>query len=456
MIPGMQIPESIRPAVDAVLTWLTGYGQPLLFGAGVVGALLALGLVLRFLRTGQVHERLGLVAVSLATLFAMEGMYEVAHGPLGLNTPGSLMFCATFEVVMLHQGSLAAHKLAAAIDGDTPDISRHMRFVWIVAVASGVIASTASSSLTEVVLRLVTPPLAAGIWYMSLYADVEPAERQPSRWIWTPQRIGVRLGLLKPGAVDDLTEVFAQRRIVALVDAGMELHVQQQALRLRGDQPAEPARWWQRRRRDPLAAALRRLQQLTKEADADTVAAAREQLRRVLNIETELFRDDTQPTDRERELMDELRLIMRQATDRLSAEGRRAFDADHREPLVELGGIRMPAHIAAQIGPPPAQVPAQSTAAREPVAEPVSEPTSPARREPDTGSPVSPATAHAPAQRRVTERLTQPAQTDSAKRLSQARARLTRRLKREPTNAELAEATGLSLATVKRWKPRTK
>ncbi|MFF0823086.1 hypothetical protein ACFYUR_22215 [Micromonospora haikouensis] len=417
----MQIPESIRPTVDVVLAWLVTYGQPMLFGAGAVGALLALVLIWRFLRTGEVHERLGTAAVTLATLFAMEGMFEVAHGPLDLNVAGSLMFCATFEVVMLHQGSLAAHKLAAAIDGQVPDISRHMRFVWLVAVASGVIASTASDSLTEVVLRLATPPLAAGIWYMSLYADVEPAERQPSRWIWTPQRIGVRLGLLKPGTVDDLSAVFAQRRIVALVDAGMELHVQQQAARLHGDRPAEPARWWRRRQADPLAVALRRLQQLTKAADADTVAAAREQLRRVLSIETELFRDDSQPTDRERELMDELRLIMRQATTTLRQEHRAAFGpaqpAAQIEDRREIGGIRMPAHIAAQI---PAQIPADWVAQHQPNPAAQHLPNIPAVELPNSDPAAQPATrASVPAARPATTRQTT-VRVDRAKPVSPA------------------------------------
>lgn len=338
------IPHWVIDIADVV----QAHAQHVAVGAGAVGALLALTLLWRFLRTGQVHEKLGQVAVTLATAFAMEGMYEVAHGPLDLNVAGSLMFCATFEVVMLHQGSLAAHKLAAAVDGHAPDISRHMKFVWLVSIASGVIASTASDSVTEVVLRLATPPLAAGIWYMSLYADKEPAERQPSRWIWTPQRIGVRLGLLKPGSVDDLTEVFRQRRIGALVNAGMDLYAEQQAARLRDEEPGKASRL---RRRDPLAAALRRVQRLTKEADAGTVAAAREQLRRVLTIEHELFRDDTQPTERERELMDELRLIMRQATTTLRSDHARAFGPDQtrQEPLWSNDLVQMRSSMADQI-----------------------------------------------------------------------------------------------------------
>ncbi|MEV0805716.1 hypothetical protein [Micromonospora sp. NPDC050200] len=420
----MTLPTWLIEVIDAAQP----YAQHIAVGAGAVGALLALILLWRFVRRGHAHVKLGRVAVTLATLFAMEGMYEVAHGPLGLNVAGSLMFCATFEVVMLHQGSLAAHKLAAHYGGGpAPDISRHMRFVWLVAGASGVIASTASDSVTEVVLRLATPPLAAGIWYMSLYADRVPAERQPSAWIWTPQRIGVRLGLLKPGAVDDLGEVFRQRRIAALVDAGMEL----QAARLRQGEPAAPSRWRIRRQRDPLAAAHRRIQRLTKTASAQDVADARVQLRRVLTVEHELFRDDSQPTQRERELMDELRLVVRQASDRVRAEHAAAFAPaavpgsmpSRREPLVELGGIRMPAHVAARID-------------------------SPAQREPRRES----LPARATVRRTVTEPVGEPDPSAGNARLAEAHARLTERLGREPSGAKLGAEAGVSKATANRWK----
>ncbi|OKI47249.1 hypothetical protein [Micromonospora sp. CB01531] len=112
-----------------------------------------------------------------------------------------------------------------------------------------------------------------------------------------------------------------------------------------------------------------------------------------------------------------------------------------REPLVELGGIRMPARLAAQIGPLPELV-------RDAPDEPV--------REPVNGSSAPAAAAQVPARGRVTERVTKPAATDTAKKLSQAHARLTRRLKREPTNPELAEAAEVSVATVKRWKSSQK
>lgn len=414
----MTLPTWLTEVIDVVQP----YAQHVAMGAGAVGALLALTLLWRFLRRGHAHVKLGRVAVTLATLFAMEGMYEVSHGPLGLNVAGSLMFCATFEVVMLHQGSLAAHKLAAAGAGPTPDISRHMKFVWIVAVTSGVIASTASDSATEVVLRLATPPLAAGIWYMSLYADRAPAERQPSAWIWTPQRIGVRLGLLKPGAADDLTEVFAARRIAALVDAGLTLHAEQHAAQLRHGEPAAPSRW-RTRRRDPLADARQRVQRLTKTASAEDVAAARAQLRRVLTIENALLGQGHELTDRDRQTLDEVRRITDQAAQRIRAEHAHAFaSTPDREPVVELGGIRMPAHVATRIG-------------------------SPAQREPRCES----LPAQASARRVVTAPVSEPDQLAGGARLAEAYGLLTAELGRKPSGAELGEAAGVSKATANRW-----
>lgn len=326
----MQIPPWLGPAANAVTDWLTGYGQPLLFGAGATGVALAMLLLWRFLTRGEVHTKLGVAAVALATLFAMEGMYEVAHGPLGLNIPGSLIFCATFELVMLHQGSLAAHKLAAYADAD---VSRHMRFVWAVSVISGVIASTASNSVTEVVLRLATPPLAAAIWYMSLYADKPIPERQPSSWIWTPRRIGIHLGLIQPGE-QDLVAVDRDRRIHRLTVTSHRLH--------------HGAGWLAGWRRS-------KLRRLAIQADDDMVREAQRRIARVHRIE-KLTSPDAAPvgevTDRERELLDEVRLLTRQATTRLRVDHARAFGADQ---VRTIGGIRMPAHIADQI---PDHVPA--------------------------------------------------------------------------------------------------
>lgn len=105
----------------------------------------------------------------------------------------------------------------------------------------------------------------------------------------------------------------------------------------------------------------------------------------------------------------------------------------HREPLVELGGIRMPAHIAAQIGPMPEPV-------QPAVVEPVPEPTTDSAR------------SAAATQAGLTERVSKPAQGTDERKLRAAHARLTKRLGREPTGAELGKEAGVSKSTANRWK----
>ncbi|MGC4769181.1 hypothetical protein ACLQ25_09400 [Micromonospora sp. DT44] len=470
--------DDVREAATTLVDLAQRHGQPVLFGAGATAALLALVLVWRFLRTGEVHEKLGRVAVTLATLFAMEGMFEVAHGPLDLNVAGSLMFCATFEVVMLHQGSLAAHKLAAHTDGPAPDISRHMRFVWLVAGASGLVASTASDSVTEVVLRLATPPLAAGIWYMSLYADKEPAERQPSRWIWTPQRIGVRLGLLKPGTVDDLAEVFRQRAVRRIVDAAVIVWHADKA-RAAGELDDATAKH--------AAKAGQRLDDLAKTVDQATMAAAQQQIRLTLGIRQQLFAgiEGGEVDGWTRQQLDQTSAEARRAALRSkihAARAQRALTRPRTESMVEMGGIVMPAHLAARIGPLPDPAPVHSggslDALVEAVAEPVRESThlaidspresaptdpdestrsadpSPRRESVGGDSPNRPSAARRTTRRTVTEPVGESTQQPNSVRLAAAWERFIGREGREPSDQELADEAGLSKATANRWKNR--
>lgn len=449
----MQIPEPIQDVYAATADAVAAYASLVAAGAGATGALVAIYAIRRFAKTREHDDLAATLGVLLFAVVTTEGMWEVVHNKLGVNIPLTIAMFAAFDVVIYSQGRLAIRRLTT---NPKARVGTYLAIIWALSIAASLTVSTAGGNITTQLFRFFSPLVAAALWTQKvLELRNGETERAESNWIWTPDRLLVRWGLKKPGAVDDLSDVFAKRRIVALVDAGMELHVQQQAAQLHGDKPAEPARWWRRQTRDPLAVALRRLQQLTKDADAATVAAAREQLRRVLSIETELFRDDTQPTERERELMDDLRRVMTQATTRIRDEHRAAF-GPRREPLVELGAIRVPAHLAAQIGPPPeprpAHRPAHSGGSLEALVDVVGEP----RREPITGSrgdsPATAAATHAPTQRRITERLTGGSPGGDDRRIRQAYARLTRRLDREPTGPELAEAAGVSKATANRWK----
>lgn len=402
---------------------LQAYGDHIAIGAGAAGALLAAYAIRRFLRTREHDEVAANLGVLLFLVVTTEGMWEVVHGRMGVAIPLTVAMFAAYDVVIYSQGATAVRALARDANAR---IGSYLLIIWALSAAASITVSFASGNAATWFFRFFSPLVAASLWTQKLLARrARNRVKQESSWIWTPTRLMIRWGWLKPGAADDLTEVFAARRIAALVDAGLALHAEQQAARLRQDEPADPSRWRIRRQRDPLAAARRRVQRLTKTASAEDVAAARTQLRRVLTVETELFRDESLPTQRERELMDELRLVMRQATTNLRAEGARAFAPAHRDPVVELGGIRMPAHIAARIS-----APAQRESARESLP------------------------AQNPARRMVTAPVADPDQLTTDARLTEAYARLTARLGRKPTGPELGQAAGVSKATANRWMAR--
>ncbi|HEY9418089.1 MAG TPA: hypothetical protein VIQ30_25295, partial [Pseudonocardia sp.] len=268
--------------------------QPILFGAGAVGALVGVLLIWRFLRTGHAHTRVGFLAVVLATAFAAEGMWEVATGPMGLPPLMAAGLFGMFEVVMVAQGLLAKFKLTQNPPGD---VRRHMNFVWLVAAASGIVASTASSSIPEFLLRLCAPAVGAGIWWMGITADKPAGAVQPTSWIWTPRRIGIHLGLIQPGQ-QDLMQVDRDRRIDAITVTAHRLH-----------------------HGSPKLTRFRKskLRRLALQADDAMVAEAQRRVARVHRIE-KLTSPDAAPAEsldeRERQTLDDVRLIMRQATDK--------------------------------------------------------------------------------------------------------------------------------------------
>lgn len=355
MLAGMQIPEPIQDAYVATVDVVAAYASLVAAGAGAVGALIAIYTFRRFAKDHEHDEVAANLGVLLFLVVTTEGMWEVVHDKMGVPVGLTIVMFAAYDVVIYAQGATALRKLT---EDATVRIGSNLLIIWVMSGAASITVSFAGGNAATWFFRFFSPMVAAALWTQKLLAKrARTGKRQESNWIWTPDRLLVRWGLKKPGAVDDLSDVFAQRRIAALVDAGMNLYVEQQAAKLRGTaaspshatNPDKTSRLpW--RRRDPLADALRRLQQLTKEADAETVAAARQQLRRVLNIETELFRDDTQPNDAERELLDELRRVMTQATTRLRVDHARAFGPDQPGgPLWSNGLVQMRTSVADQI-----------------------------------------------------------------------------------------------------------
>ncbi|MEU1240017.1 hypothetical protein ABZ388_06630 [Micromonospora parva] len=403
--------------------------QHVAVGAGIVGALIAARTIRRFTKNREHDEVAANLGVLLFLVVTTEGMWEVVYHKLDVPWLLAVAMFMAYDVVIYGERAAALKALAKAADAR---IGGHLAIIWGLSIAASITVSFASGNMATWFFRFFSPLVGAALATQKILAkrDVD-VKRQSSNWIWTPDRLMVRWGWKKPGAVDDLSEVFAQRRIAALVDAGLELRAQQKAAEARTE-PAKASRW--RRREDPLVVAQRRVQELMKAARPADAEAARKQLQLTLNAERELFRPDDELDERGRQTLDEVRLIMRQATDRLRPDHARAF---RREPTVELDGIRMPAHLAAQIGDMPE---GWKPGAREP------------RREPGTDSPPATVATQHPTQRRLTESVSTAAQRADDKKIAAAHARLTKRLKREPTGQELGDAAGVSKATANRWK----
>ncbi|MEU4594390.1 sigma-70 domain-containing protein [Micromonospora aurantiaca (nom. illeg.)] len=411
----------------------------LVVGGLVVAALLTLARIARHQRRRS--ATLTAAAAAIALGFSAEGMWEVATGALHLAKWQAVLLFAFAEVLMLFEADQARKKIA-----DRRDPARHIRAVWVIALVAALAAASHADNTSGQVVRFFMPMAVAWQWASRIKDDLPDVVKQESQWIWTPQRIGVRLGLLKPGSVDDLGKLFAARRIAALVDAGVKLYAEREAAKLHAGQP-ESRRWWQR---DQLAAATRRVQQLAKTASSEDVRAAQAQLRLTFSIEDVLLGQPAELDEWTQGHLDRTRSGTGDAVRKLRTQVHHAslhglVSPARREPRVQIGDVLLPAHIAAQIGPAP-----------EPDREPVQPVTGDPTRDPDAGSSRPAAAAHAPAHRGVTERVTKPTTTDTARKISQAHARLKRRLKREPTNPELSEATGLSESTVKRWKSAQK
>lgn len=205
------------PDLTQAQQFWTIYGSTLTLAVGALAVLLGAVLGWRWWRHGEAHQRTGTLAVVLATLFSAEGMWEVARGALHLEVYVALVLFAMFEVVMVNQGLLAKHKLASEDPAVKAGARRHMRFVWLIAFVTGGIASTNSDSLTEFLLRLAAPSVAAGIWWTTLTADGIAKVKSAVTLRWSPRRLALWLGVIEPGE-NDVKDVDRARRVDKLVD----------------------------------------------------------------------------------------------------------------------------------------------------------------------------------------------------------------------------------------------
>jgi hypothetical protein len=191
------------------------YGAEGLALGALAALVIAAALAWRWLRYGESYEKWSQAGVLMATAFTAEGMWEVTGERLDLAILPRLVLFAMFEVVMVSQGLMAKHKIK-----DRPAAARrHMTFVWLIAAASGAITTLNAENVVEFGLRLVAPIVAAGLWWMSVTADLaKPADA--ITWKITPRRLLVRFGLAEAGEAD-LVQVNRERAIRDLARVGL-------------------------------------------------------------------------------------------------------------------------------------------------------------------------------------------------------------------------------------------
>jgi len=193
----------------------------LIAGGAVVGLLLLLARAARHQRGRS--AALTFAASVIALGFSAEGMWEVATGALHLAKWQAVLLFTFAEILMLFEADRARQKIAGKRDP-----RRHIRAVWIIALVAGLAAASHADNLSGQVIRLFMPLAVAWQWSSRIKDDLPEVARQESSWIWTPRRVGVELGLLKPGAADDLSEVFRRRnvdrmvRLARLIETGSE------------------------------------------------------------------------------------------------------------------------------------------------------------------------------------------------------------------------------------------
>ncbi|MEU7590660.1 hypothetical protein AB0A95_30760 [Micromonospora sp. NPDC049230] len=418
----------------------------LVVGGLVVGLLLLAARLLR--KQKRRSAALTFAASTVALVFSAEGMWEVARGALHLAKWQAVLLFTFAELLMLFEADQARRKIA-----ENRDPSRHIRAVWIIAAVAALAAASHADNASGQVVRFFMPMAVAWQWASRIKDDLPEAVRQESRWIWTPRRIGIHLGLLKPGSVDDLTAVFRQRRIAALVNAGVALYAEQQAAKLHAGAEPTGRRWWPRR--DRLAAATAKLQRLAKTTDPAAVAEARAQLRLTFSIEQALLGQPGEVDDWTREQLDQTSAEARRAALRSKIALARSHAALTRpprtEPMVELGAIRVPAHVAAQLEQMTPDEPATPSpaVATEPTTAPAMGPTTTVAIAATKRSTVVTKTATKPATKRGRKPATKGTE---AERTATAYVDLMATLHRPPTGSELATAAGVSRSYANGWK----
>jgi hypothetical protein len=231
--------------------------------AAAVVVLVAVVLLARAIRDQfskhQAEDVLTLVAASVATTVVMNGMWRFAGNVLHFSGAERVTMFAFLELAMLTEAfrarrnirESAARAAQAREAGARPEpvtAGVDGAAVWALSALSAVLSALDASSAAEAVARLASPLVAAWLWERGLSLYRRRLTGGGVHWVFTVERVLVRLGLAEPSG-RAVSEIAAHRRLTLLARA---------AKRARALKASEAAGWRQRRAGRRLDAAMER------------------------------------------------------------------------------------------------------------------------------------------------------------------------------------------------------
>lgn len=219
-IPGLDL-DRIAAQVNSV--W-DSYGGLVLLALGVLVVAATCYVIVRVIRRVPVNRLIALAAVGPTLVWTSHGVWNVTVNALGMSPMIAVFAFLVFEAMLLNAAYEAEqHRRRYGIPGP------HGRYVWVIATATGSIASLGDPTLVGSVARFVLPLVAAGLWWTTLTAPrqtdtrkmIEARERRArgrsTTWALTPRSVLVAVGIMRPGDEQSMSEAERERRIRRMV-----------------------------------------------------------------------------------------------------------------------------------------------------------------------------------------------------------------------------------------------
>ncbi|PPI89039.1 hypothetical protein [Nocardia nova] len=174
-------------------------------------------------RSAALERGATLFTAAIASAVAAQGMYVFFSQALGMPTP-LLVMCFSFIELMVITSAMRARRSqidtgSAGVDGIA---------MWVLTIASGILAATHADDTGTLLLRLMAPLIAAWGWERSMKLERRQltGEDVGLNWRWSPQRLLVRWGIADP--TDRTTaEVAVERRLADLARAADNVRLAQ-------------------------------------------------------------------------------------------------------------------------------------------------------------------------------------------------------------------------------------